>query len=408
MEVHSAAMQSLETLRAFYEAPSSAPLATEPEKLGLKEGRPTTGPGPLSSMTAVDAAAAVAVAALFHSASSAKLGPLPGTPYLAESASTDKKRPFESREASSSSEVGTVDAATPRLSEVLSSVSAASSGGSEDDLCEDEDGGVVFKRRRLTADERQQRSRERNRMHAKKTRMRKKQQMDALSTRVDELRTELTGLRTRIEERYTAYILLNMVDLGQSSTGAEGGAKAGSPAAEEEDPHARMFKEVLQRAREARDQSAELGNLSLPDPLEALEDKDKRTRRRGKYTQQERETIRRERNRMHAKRTRDRKKMFLEEAELAILRVETENARLRAFMSANGMAAGAEAVPVAKALSQIQDELGDIGDAEAAPGDSGEDETPEEEGPEASWPAAAACESPSEPLAPAPGPAAHV
>jgi len=48
---------------------------------------------------------------------------------------------------------------------------------------------------------------------------------------------------------------------------------------------------------------------------------------------------------MHAKKTRDRKKLFLDEAELTIARMEAENASLRAFMRANGMAPQSDAVP---------------------------------------------------------------
>jgi len=58
----------------------------------------------------------------------------------------------------------------------------------------------------------------------------------------------------------------------------------------------------------------------------------KRIRRSGKYTQQERETIRRERNRMHAKKTRDRKKQFLELSEKIISEMETEAQQLREYM----------------------------------------------------------------------------
>ena len=50
----------------------------------------------------------------------------------------------------------------------------------------------------------------------------------------------------------------------------------------------------------------------------------KRVRSPGKYTQLEREKFRRERNRMHAKRTRDRKKLFFEISEKVISKMEME------------------------------------------------------------------------------------
>ena len=60
----------------------------------------------------------------------------------------------------------------------------------------------------------------------------------------------------------------------------------------------------------------------------------KRVRRPGKYSQVERETFRRERNRMHAKRTRDRKKMFFEMSEKTILNLENETNILRDYLVA--------------------------------------------------------------------------
>lgn len=110
---------------------------------------------------------------------------------------------------------------------------------------------------------------------------------------------------------------------------------------------------------------------TAPDDEQEDEQPQKRTRRRGKYTPAEREHIRRERNRMHAKRTRDRKKLFLEvvvlvtllektadphsnaysvrflrqESEQTIRRMEDQNARLRDFLTRHGMMEG-EHVPI--------------------------------------------------------------
>ena len=98
--------------------------------------------------------------------------------------------------------------------------------------------------------------------------------------------------------------------------------------------------------------SASLAEILGKDHTHAEEDIDpdeapqKRTRRRGKYTPAEREHIRRERNRMHAKRTRDRKKMFLEESQQTISRMEGENVRLREFLKSNNMLEEEASVPV--------------------------------------------------------------
>jgi hypothetical protein len=58
----------------------------------------------------------------------------------------------------------------------------------------------------------------------------------------------------------------------------------------------------------------------------------KRVRRTGKYTQQEREKIRRERNRVHAKKTRDRKKQLLEVSEKLVTEMEEEAHLLRDYL----------------------------------------------------------------------------
>eukprot|EP00968_Pinguiococcus_pyrenoidosus_P010182 scaffold803_cov310-Pinguiococcus_pyrenoidosus.AAC.95 len=67
------------------------------------------------------------------------------------------------------------------------------------------------------------------------------------------------------------------------------------------------------------------------------DEKDCKPRRRGKYTPEERDRVRRERNRMHAKRTRDRKKIFLEESENLILKMEGENQQMRRYLRQSGL-----------------------------------------------------------------------
>lgn len=226
------------------------------------------------------------------------------------------------------------------------------------------------KRRRLSSEERLQRSRERNRMHAKKTRQRKKMQIEALQSRMEELKAEFTGLRQIVDDRYTAYILLVM------SGAAENGSGASLPTSGSEDSNWLGSKFT----------SASLAQIIGRDPDEEELDKEeapqKRTRRRGKYTPAERETIRRERNRMHAKRTRDRKKLFLEESERKIELMEKENSKLRDFLTRHGMLDSKNAVPKPSprttTLDQDEDEL-DAGDIE---GDLEElDYEDDEEGP---------------------------
>lgn len=186
-------------------------------------------------------------------------------------------------------------------------------------------------------------SRERNRMHARKTRQRKKEHMQKLQEQVDDLKHEQIRIKQAINEKNTANILIGLFQNGESSD------TSSVPTADPE------VEELLKRAPEdIPDASAipELPALILPGngkrklldttggdaaadggervltADETLEDgidyillgKD-----RSACTTAELDQIRRERNRMHAKRTRDRKRIFMEEMEVMIKKLEDEN-----------------------------------------------------------------------------------
>lgn len=68
----------------------------------------------------------------------------------------------------------------------------------------------------------------------------------------------------------------------------------------------------------------------------------KRIRRKGKYTPEERDVIRRERNRIHAKKTRDRKKVFLENSEHTIVEMEKDARLLREYLLNKNLITSAE------------------------------------------------------------------
>lgn len=168
----------------------------------------------------------------------------------------------------------------------------------------------VNKKKRPAPDDKLARSRERNRMHARKTRERKKIQMNALHERIEYLHTQSKSLRLMIDERYTARLLIG---LSQSSNDDSCSDKAGPRSSsmlcgDSYSATSDWFKD----------------EATLPTQ--------KRVRRPGKYTQIERETFRRERNRMHAKRTRDRKKMFFEISEKIIVNMERETKILRDYL----------------------------------------------------------------------------
>jgi hypothetical protein len=200
-------------------------------------------------------------------------------------------------------------------------------------------------------------SRERNRIHARKTRQRKKEQMNTLQNRADELKEEQIRLSQIINEKNTASIL---VGLFSKATGNEKRVEA--------DPR---VEELLQRPVEQIPDASnlpELPALILPgqhnskrvkpcdfaaiDKSEFPDDgidysllgKD-----RSKCTPEELDQIRRERNRMHAKRTRDRKRLFLEEMADMCKRIEDENLLLQYHLnSLDGVTPATQSQPSSK------------------------------------------------------------
>ena len=217
-------------------------------------------------------------------------------------------------------------------------------------------------------------------MHARKTRQRKKEQMQHLQGRADDLKKEQIRLRQTINDTNTASILVGLFSI-----------KAQQRPATVEDP---MVEQLLRRpidsipdatkipelpalilpghhskrskalpssfspdklsssgmspavmtslvtsssSASAQAQMQENGSTQFPDDgidYELL-GKD-----RSKCSPQELDQIRRERNRMHAKRTRDRKRMFMEEMEGIIKTLEKENAMLQRHLDCLGIGGG--------------------------------------------------------------------
>lgn len=186
--------------------------------------------------------------------------------------------------------------------------------------------------------ERLQRSRERNKMHARKTRQRKKEHMQILEARVEELKKGQISLKLQINEKNTANILLGMFAVHcQEENGVQFDAKVEElmNRATEDIPDASKIPELPAlilpgQHNKRRGQSApgkeQLATAQYPnDGIDyELLGKD-----RSSCTPAELDKIRRERNRMHAKRTRDRKRIFMEKMEEMILQLETENGLLQ-------------------------------------------------------------------------------
>lgn len=185
-------------------------------------------------------------------------------------------------------------------------------------------------------------SRERNRVHAQRTRQRKKEQMQGLQGRVDVLKDEQIRLRQVINEKNTANIL---VGLFAQNTSVDVFANI-------EDPH---VDELLKRSVDDIPDTSkipELPALILPgqhasksrraaSPSESEQDMlgidgidlELLGRDRSQCTPQELDKIRRERNRMHAKRTRDRKRMFTDKLSEMSRILQEENDVLKEYIS---------------------------------------------------------------------------
>jgi len=181
-------------------------------------------------------------------------------------------------------------------------------------------------------------SRERNRIHARKTRQRKKEQMQNLQKRADELKQEQIRLKQSINEKATASILVGLFSKDSSSEQVE------DPRVEEllrrpidEIPDASKLPELpalilpgQHNSKKHKLSEALSGKKELPnDGIDyELLGKD-----RSKCTPAELDQIRRERNRMHAKRTRDRKRLFMEEMADMCSKLEEENKLLQSHLT---------------------------------------------------------------------------
>jgi len=185
------------------------------------------------------------------------------------------------------------------------------------------------------AGERIQRSRERNRIHARKTRQRKKEQLQSLQNKAEQLKGEQITLKLSINEKNTANILCCLFSNNQglqSSSADDPRVEALLTRPEEEIPDPSKLPALQplilpSGAQHSKRNSSDASRIQqLPnDGIDyELLGKD-----RSKCTPAELDQIRRERNRMHAKRTRDRKRLFMEEMAEMCKVLEGENRILR-------------------------------------------------------------------------------
>jgi len=198
--------------------------------------------------------------------------------------------------------------------------------------------------------ERLLRSRERNRIHARRTRQRKKEHMQSLQHQIDELREEQMKLKQVINEKSTANILLDMC-----SSAGDHDSKPDDP---EVDKLLKRPAEEIPTVPKANvlpalilPRQGKRGKVQVSDDPEENKSSDSVTspmlqaqtdnkddinyellaKDRSACTVAELDKIRRERNRMHAKRTRDRKRILMEEMQGIIKKLEEENQKLKQY-----------------------------------------------------------------------------
>jgi len=184
------------------------------------------------------------------------------------------------------------------------------------------------------SEERLAKSRERNREHARRTRLRKKSQLQELQHKIKDLEAERKVLKQSVEECSIASILLNLSGNGLDKAQSEGLSQALS--SQESTTNGQPPKKRKRSASESSDlvitingkQTTIRGNgkthVNWKTGIYTNEDGAQIT-----LTVEELEALRRERNRRHAKMTRDRKKMFLSSIKDSIAKMEEENNRMR-------------------------------------------------------------------------------
>ena len=153
-------------------------------------------------------------------------------------------------------------------------------------------------------------------MHARKTRERKKAESAALQKRIEDLKDESKFLQQLVMDRYTAGVLVGLKSEGSRDEMDTKDAKENL---------ATLVSSPLTLTSMSTSVDALSSQLNSGAPIQ----KAKRCRSREKCTPQERLRLRRERNRLHAKHTRDRKKFVLEASERIIHDMELEVMGLR-------------------------------------------------------------------------------
>mmetsp|Transcript_18328 Transcript_18328/g.21141 ORF Transcript_18328/g.21141 Transcript_18328/m.21141 type:complete len:363 (-) Transcript_18328:915-2003(-) len=200
------------------------------------------------------------------------------------------------------------------------------------------------------AEKRLARSRERNREHARRTRLRKKAQLEALQSKAKNLESERRFLTQSIEECSIANILVGLSGSSKAIDQSKSVTVTLLDATNFDQNNTPKVALVMggKRKRFVSEDSTD----KTPQPLRLNIDgqttligggKTNINWKSGVYcdengvqrqlTQEQLESLRRERNRMHAKMTRDRKKCFIAAIEKTIEQLESDNKRMRTALS---------------------------------------------------------------------------
>lgn len=202
------------------------------------------------------------------------------------------------------------------------------------------------------AEERLARSRDRNREHARRTRLRKKAQLQGLQKRVTELQEESRMLRQTVEECSIASILLGLSSGKECKDGNDDILGITDTLSKDLKNHS-FFTMTGKRKRfvsDAGDFASKAMKLEIKGKTTLVGGGSGKAHinwKTGAYLDEngehqqlssdELETLRRERNRMHAKMTRDRKKVFISSVEKTISELETENGHMREILAKQAM-----------------------------------------------------------------------
>lgn len=174
-------------------------------------------------------------------------------------------------------------------------------------------------------DSKLKRCRERNRFHARNTRERKKNQIEMMLSRIDKLNEERAVLSAQVVDTTVADILMTLSSQEKSSSAD----KIGINDDDDDEKHSNSSKTRSNTQMKSLDQICAHVMKELVDDNDIQADLELLNKDKTACTSEELESIRRERNRLHAKKTRLRKKLMLQEMESNLLKLEDEVLNLR-------------------------------------------------------------------------------